>query len=268
MKKHLSVFGLYARSSIFKIMGILLLMGGVQIALFAKNYFPSISASSSASDVNDMIWQGDTASIHFLQNYIEMSGISKICLVGFLLLTFVLCMTGTEYSSKTSYTLKRLSVSEKSTYFHQAVYNTFAYVLFGAVQLVIIFIIGTIFAETAPAESVHKQVLFLTFYQDYFLHALFPMEDGLLWFRNVCWLIALGAATADFPYVQRRGSKFNMSLVVILVMVIGFGGNHRAFSEGPIGSMGNCIFTSFVAVMVVVYILACTVFAKEGSYEE
>ena len=34
MKKHLSVFGLYARSSIFKVIGILLLMCAVEIAFF------------------------------------------------------------------------------------------------------------------------------------------------------------------------------------------------------------------------------------------
>ncbi len=269
VRKYFSVFGLYARSSIFKVLGILLLMSAVQLAMFAKLYYTNISAGDVGAVGSGFIGQGSsfTSEYSFL-SYMEMSKIPQICFVGFVLITVVLCMTGTEYGSKTGYTLKRLSISEKSTFFLQTGYNIFVYILFGAVQMAVVFLIGTIFARTISADGLYHQTLFLAFYQDYFLHALFPMEDGLLWWRNICWLIALGMATAEFSYVQRRGNKFNMSLIVLVVMIIVFGGNSWGFSNGPIGALGNCIFTSFVVWMIILYILACNIFSKEGAYEE
>ncbi len=254
IRAHASVFGLYARSSIGKVLGILLLMSGVQMALFAKFYF---------------LDHADGKQIYSFLDYIEMSKVFWICIVGFLLITVTLCVTGTEYGSKTSYTLKRLSVSEKSTFFYQAMYNMFVYILFGAVQLVVVFVMGRIYVETVVTDIPQTQTLFLAFYQNHFLHALLPLEDVLLWWRNFSWLIALGIVTAEFPYVQRRGSKINIALIVMIAMVILFGGTSWGIGDDPINPGANCIVTSFVAYMIIILkVLAFSVFGKERSYEE
>lgn len=249
VRLHASVFGLFARCSIFKVAGVLCLMGLVQMVLFVKLYLPSMLVNDAS----------------FLQA-LAVSKVSGVCLVGFVLITIVLCKTGTEYSSKTSYTLKRLSISEQSTFLMQALYNIFIYVLFVGFQLAMIFLLGWLF-QNKVSGNVNSQFLFLAFYQNYFLHALFPMEDGLLWFRNICWLLALGVVTADFPYVQRRCHKVNTTLIVMIAMVLGFGGNRYSFTGDAIGALGNCIFTSFVALAVVGCVLVCTVFEKGDSYE-
>ena len=241
LELNMSVFGLYARISILKVIGILFLMGLTQILLFVRVCFLNDSVGTS-----------------FL-TYLDAGKVSWICLIGFLFITMILCLSGTEYSSKTGYTLKRLSVNENMVFFHQTIYNIFVYVLFGAFQLVMIYLLG-VFFQYYMVGNASSQFLFLSFYQSPFLHALFPMEEGLLWFRNLCWLIAFGIVTADFSYVQRRGSKVNPSLIVMVAMALVFG---RAF----IGSVGNCIFTSFVALSVVGCVLLCTVFGKEDFYE-
>ena len=234
------VFGLYARMTIFKILGILVLMSGVELALFLKMFW---SAKGSYS---------------FL-NYVQMNNLWMICLGGFLLVTYVLCMAGTAYGSMTSYTFNRLPVDEKGIFFAQVLYNIFVYVVFAAVQVAVIFLMGSIWVK--EADSLYSQELFLAFYQDTFLHSLFPMEDVLLWWRNICWLLALGVSGAEHVYLQRKGSKINASLIVLLAMMILFG-------RTSLVAVGNCIFTSFVALMIIVYVLGCNVFTKGDAYDE
>ncbi len=252
-RAHASVFGLYARGSIGKILGILLLMSGVQMALFAGSYFSDIAGGNHMQSFLD---------------YIDIGKIFWVSLAGFILITVCLCVTGTEYGSKTSYTLKRLSVSEKSTFFHQAVYNMFVYILFGVVQLVVIFLMGRIYVETVVTDMPQSQTLFLAFYQSHFLHALLPLEDGILWWRNFSWLLALGIVTAEFPYAQRRGSKMKLSLVIMVGMAMLFGGTRQGLGEDLINSGANCIVTSFVAYMIILKVMTFTVFRKGESYEE
>lgn len=240
IRASVAVFGLYARITIFKILGILILMCGVELALFLKMF---VNAKGSYS---------------FL-NYVQMNKIWMICLAAFLFVTHVLCMAGTEYGSKTSYTLKRLAVDEKGVFFTQVLYNIVVYIVFAAVQVAVLFLIGSIWMK--EADSLYSQELFLAFYQDTFLHGLFPMEDVLLWWRNICWLLALGVSTAEYVYLQRRGSKINASLIVLLTTMILFG-------RTSLVAVGNCIFTSFVALMIIVYVFACNVFAKGEAYDD
>jgi len=247
--KYASVFGLYARSSIFKVLGVLLCMSGVQIGLFLKHYVPS----SGIGYQNPFVVA------------VADCGIPKIFAGTFLVLTILLCMTGTEYSSKTGYTLRRLCVSERSTFFCQALYNIFAYILLLATQIVVIYIIGIIFLKSEPAKYVNVQAIFLAFYSDGFLHAVLPLEDVWLWGRNICWLVALGMTTAEFPYLQRRGNKFNMSLVFMMIMVIGFWKSSISYDVGI--NKGDFI-TGFLSLLVIGIVLSLTIFTKEESYED
>ena len=144
--------------------------------------------------------------------------------------------------------------------------NRFAYILFVATQIVVLFIISLIFLKSEPAEYVNIQSVFLAFYSDGFLHAVLPLEDGFLWGRNLCWLIALGMTTAEFPYLQRRGNKFNMSLVFMALMAMGFWKSSIQYGEGMNG-IKNSFITGFIALFVVGIVLSLTVFEKEESYE-
>ena len=250
IRKYTSVFGLYARASSLKMMVILLAMSVVQIGLFVKNYVPSVGVGYD----NPFVVA------------VQASKLPLVFEISFLLITILLCKTGTEYSSKTGYTLRRLCVSERATFFCQAMYNMFAYVLFVATQIVVIFVCGMIFLKSEPAEYVNVQAIFLAFYSDGFLHALLPLEDVFLWGRNLCWLLALGMTTAEFPYLQRRGNKFNMSLIFMILMAIVSWKTSIQYGEGMSG-IKNSFVTGFISLLVVGVVLSLTVFEKEESYE-
>lgn len=249
IRKYASVFGLYARGSIFKVLGILLCMSVVQIVLFMKCYVPS-------------------AGVGYQNPFVVAvtdCGIPKLFAVTFLFMTILLCMTGTEYSSKTGYTLRRLCVSERTTFFCQALYNMFAYSLFLATQIVVIFVLGMIFLKSEPENHVNIQAVFLAFYSDGFLHAILPLEDTFLWGRNLCWLIALGMTTAEFPYLQRRGNKFNLTLVFMVIMSVAFWKSSISLN---VGMNKNAFITGFLSLLVIGIVLSLTVFTKEDSYED
>ena len=248
IRKYASVFGLYARGSIFKVLGILLCMSGIQIGLFLKCYVPSSG------------WSYENPFVVAVTD----CGIPKVFAVTFLVVTILLCRTGTEYSSKTGYTLRRLCVSERATFFCQAIYNVFVYILFLATQIVVIFGLGMIFLKSEPENYRNVQAIFLAFYSDGFLHAVLPLEDIGLWGRNFCWLVALGMTTAEFSYLQRRGNKFNMSLIFMVIMAVGF---WKSAITYQVGMNKNSFITGFLALLVVGVVLSSTVFVKEDSYE-
>jgi hypothetical protein len=76
-----------------------------------------------------------------LEQMIAQSGIPLVCGICFLLICAILSLTGCEFSgSRLRYTLKRLSVREETTVLWWAVYNTFCFFVFWAVQLLIVLI--------------------------------------------------------------------------------------------------------------------------------
>ena len=114
MKKYLSVFGLFASINFYKILSVLGLMCVAEFGLLFYK-FSHFKDSVSNFDLNFII---DSSNI-------------KICfLIAFLIITVFLCLTATEYSSKVGYTLKRLSVNEKTVFIIGAVYNSLIYIIF------------------------------------------------------------------------------------------------------------------------------------------
>ncbi|MFQ9916376.1 MAG: GntR family transcriptional regulator [Flavonifractor plautii] len=51
------------------------------------------------------------------------------------------------------------------------------------------------------------QALFLACYRDSYLHSLLPLDDCLLWVRNLSMCAALGTAAASFSFQRRMGRR-------------------------------------------------------------
>ncbi len=243
MKKYLSVFGLFAQSSIYKILGIILLMILAETGLFAYAYIPAMSSEG----------------IGRFEHYIDRSHIELCLAAAFIVITIVLCLQGTEFSSKVGYTLRRLSVSEKAVFFCQAIFNTISYLILWAVQVGILYAFSLWYTTKTPTEFVNNQSIFLSSYRSEFFHTILPLSEVMLWIRNILLFISLGFASAEFPYIQRR-RKHSLFIVPLSIFMLLF------FITG-IGAVENIMASIFIFVIVVCKSLY-DIYHKEESYDK
>ena len=232
MKKHMSVFGLFARSSFYKVLLILVAMCAVQAVCFHLEW-------QDALDVYEAV----DASLPSLERLFAKAATNVYFRVALVMVTVVICLPGCAFKSNTGYTLRRLSVSERGIFFYQAAYNTLVYLILMAVQLVMAFGLSQYYMATAPAECLSNQTVTLAFYRNEFLHSLLPFEDVGLWIRNGLLIVSLGLATAEYPYRQRR-HKFSANAVALVMYTI-------VYFDRSIGQLGHVITTSIITLLLI-----------------
>lgn len=197
MKKHVSVFMLMARSSIYRVFLSILVMAGLETLFF------SLSRSGT------LLGRGAT-----VEDTLSTAFIPILFAVGLFAVTFFLCRTGYETSSKSGYTLRRLSISEKQVFLWQAVYNSLAYLLFWLSQVLILFGLAAWFAATEDSAS---QTEFMLFFRSAFARGCWPMEEASGFVRNVLFCVMLGITSARYPMAQRQGKRFGEIIPAFLV---------------------------------------------------
>ncbi len=242
MKKHISVFMLMARSTIYKIIGLFGLMGVIEWSLFYAR-----------------LKQGMTGDKFHLELVIEESHISWVFGIAFVLISILLMSTGRETSTKLGYTLKRLSISERWVFFWQAVYNMICYFMFWCMQILLVFLFCKMYEGMAPTEYVTNQTVFLAFYRSDFLHSLLPMEDAFFWTRNVFLLLALSICSAEYPMELRRNGK-GKEIIVLMIAC-------DTFFIGELGEMFSVIIILGVCIICMLTTIF-RVFEKETEYGE
>lgn len=262
MKQHISVFSLFVRSSIYKILLILLVMCVLQCGMFyfrfqeATTVFDAgIGTADHMTDGGNEIHLSTGGSMTNLESLITRSFIPQIFAVTFLLVTLFLCLPGTEYSSQCGYTLERLSIGEFQIFLHQAAYNLLIYIFLAAVQIAVSFALCSYYAANAPEIAVSSQTVFLAFYRSDFLHAILPLDEAALWVRNIFGGITLALAAAEFPYKQRRRT-FGGAILAFAVFNLVF------FTTG-IGE-GKAIVIYFMCAIIILCEIIYTLFFKEA----
>ena len=200
MKRYLSVFEMIARSSIYKVLLILVGMVAVEAAFFYHTMMHPEGLN--------------------IERYIDQSHYSLIFKIAYILVTLVIVLPGMNIGSTQSYTLERLRIKGKRIFWLQALYNTLAYVLLWGVQLMVILVSAKVFEKNLPltAEWSH-QTLFLAFYRNDFMHSILPLEDGPGWWLLGIVIIGTAIVTAGFTKQQRDG-KFAFELLLMVVAVL------------------------------------------------
>ena len=221
MKQHLSVLMLITRSSIYKVIVILVAMAAVQTGLF------------------HYALQGGS---HYLENIVSDSGIAWIFAAAFLLLTYVISRTGCKSGSQPGYTIRRLGISERSFFIWQAVYNTAVYVLLLATELILLFVLSHYWKAEANQDLIGAQSIYLAFYRNDFMHCICPLDDIWLWIRNVILAIAIGMAAAQYPFRQRRGKTLQVVVTMAAAAV--------AFFVRSLGADVRDVFAVSMALIV------------------
>lgn len=203
MKQHTSVLMLLSRSTIYplllRLIGMILVECGLFYLVMQRKW--------------SLVCEGKIA----LEGLLSESGIYLVFLFVLFQTIGVLSEVGVEKGSKVGYTLRRLSVSEKTVVLWHWGYNSICYLLLWWVQALTALGLCLWYVKAAPAEVVNHQTIMLACYRNMPLYLLFPLANVLGWMRNLSLVAALGLLTAKFPYLSRRGKNNSWYIVLLLV---------------------------------------------------
>lgn len=234
MKKHISVFQLMVRSNFYRVLSALAVMAVLQTGLF---WFALNHGNSAEGFSLEYVLKKSLIEIVFFGAFIAMDLLLRVG-------------SGYEMEGKHNYTMMRLSVTKKAVYYWHVASNVFYYLLFLAVQSLLIVMFGIIYTKLAPTEYVTGQTLFLACYRYDLLHSLLPLGDFPYLIRN---LLVVGAASLYSAYYPKeyypkegetgkkknRGNWFN-SFVFIPIMFL--------------GEFGDYFYCNFLVIFCIVYI--------------
>ena len=217
MNRYLSTVGLYARSSLYKILLITLVTA--LLAGFLVYRYPApqeITKYYEDFNGNQVPYTYDTP---YLDDVIGLSRAPVVCAVGFTAIVAVMCLTGCGYGVKTDYTVRRLRVREKTACMLWAGYHAALLLFFWAVLALTLYGMmrlrcGMEAPDWYGAEA-GPQTMMMLCYTDTFLHHLFPMQDPAMWGSSVSSVLAVAFTTVLFSYRQRHGSFSPLVLLAL-----------------------------------------------------
>ena len=210
MKKHLSVFGLIARHSFYKILLLLLAMCGIELFVFQRRL-------SAARELYEVL-----GSFPRPESLITSSGVGMGFMIAFVLIFLLLCLTAGGYNTRTGYTVSRLLINERHFYFWGVLYYAAMLLALWAAQALTVFFMSMLYEQAAPSALVSAQTVMLGFYRSELLHAILPLEDVGLWVRNLLVLFSLSLTAASFSYLNRRGRFGTSALAAALYAIATF----------------------------------------------
>jgi len=184
-----SIFNLFARSSIKKLMVLYLIMTLVEVFLF-------------------VYWVSGMRKVNVILSLSELDIWSYIRLfygIAYLATVFILVKSTSEKGSNSVYTLRRLSSSEKDIFIAQTLYNVGVFVILWAVQLVVILGLMVYYKSVAPIDINLGLSIFEAFHLNWSINSFLPLSDFFLYFVRIYSIIGLGMVIAGRAYKERRG---------------------------------------------------------------
>lgn len=199
MKKHISVFQLMIRSSIWKILLILGAMAVSQVVLFF--------AMGAGEET-------------YLLDALERVPFSAVVLLGLALLSSALAIPLSDRGGRMNNLILRLGLPEKRIFWLQVVFNAMAYGLFIITQGLIMVLLCLIHDWITPGDM-DPMAVFVTSYQHPLFHRFFPLHDVLEWINHLILIAGLSICTAAYPMRQRH--RFNsFCSTVMLVFAVNY----------------------------------------------
>lgn len=231
MKKYISLFALWTRQCVYKFMLLILAMAAAETGLFA------LKLSS---------WQN--------LEY-ALSKIASFYGLFFLLLCALMCWVGTQGTGKLGYTLSRLCVSRCGAFACHWLHNSVYFFLFWFAQTGIMLGLCWMYKYVQGVDYGPQTVLLASYRVDFF-HSLLPLADWGVYVGNCLMALSLGAATAHFSALERKGRRAKVIMVMIPLICFSF--------VRKMGSSGSAII-SIVSVIVMAW---CAVSGMELLKEE
>ena len=208
MKKHLSVFGLMVRTTLYRTLLICTLAFVAQLGLCI--FFLQKGTVKGEA-------------FYSLEQLLSFRFFEWIAAAAFLGICALLCLCGCELSSSRSgYTLRRLQIGERCTVLWAAVSNAGMLFLLWASQLAVVLIANLIYRQFFLTTVPDTQSLLIAFYRSDYLHSLLPLRETSLLLRNLLLLVSLSFCCAAFSYHQRRGHYRLEPLILVLFTLFYF----------------------------------------------
>lgn len=198
---------LYIRSTFVPAILLILLTPAVSAVLFGINLSNEISVIGTQS-----------TEVNGLETVFGNTAVPWVFAVSLVLLTVLLCIPGASFGSRTSYTMARLRVSEKSAFLCQAGYNTLMYCMFWCIGAVVLYAMCAWYEASVTTST--TQTVLLALYREEFLHSMLPLNDISRMIRNFSFCLGLGVSAAYYPFKQRSG-KVSYVIVPMLCFVLG-----------------------------------------------
>lgn len=233
IRPHLSLFYLMMRSRMRAMCGILLLLVGGELILFARELRIVLAED----------YMGRPSLQQLLQNS-HATAVFWVCLG----LTILLCASfGLSRGSRIDYTLRRLSVDESILHLWQAGFTLVCILLLYLLQILLGYGMAHWYVNamnTVHPDTVGEQTAFLIFYENKLLHSLLPLHDTTRWIAVSAATLALALAVSYFPFCRRQ-RKIPVIPVFVAVMyaVLMFGefagrpGNDWIYAAAFIGTV-------------------------------
>lgn len=188
MKQYFSVFALSARSTLARLIGVIILMGIVQVGMF---YFAMRNESYGI----------------LLEDLMQDSFVHYAFVAGFAVyMTILMNMWGGKHPTKAAMTTSRLGIKEAGVCWTMALYNMCMLIVFLAAQLGIVLILCQMYMQSDLAGD-YQHTVFIAFYRNGLMHGLLPLEDYWTYVENIIFIISLGICASCTAKKQRRGKN-------------------------------------------------------------
>lgn len=221
MRRHISVLMLAARGSIYKLLLLLAAMVAGEYALFSLALKKlAAAAETAAMAAGESLGQWRFESPWVLEDAFTNSHIHWVFAAGLIVLCAILVLNGS--GGKCGYTLRRLSVSERTVGIWWAVYDMAALVIFWAAQVLFALLLCQVYLAKADPACVNAQTVFLAFYRQKFLHSLLPLAETSRWVCNGALWAGLAVTASCGTYRLRRGKKCAAVVVLAVITALSF----------------------------------------------
>lgn len=232
IKKDIAVFALLVRTSIYKMIGLLLLMSAVQLVLFGRVVRGQISQRGYADD---------------LESLLDRCGIPICFLITFCLVCLVMAWADSDRGgSRASYLLRRLAMGRTKLFLMRTLYHVCALLVLFALELGLVFGMYLWYAEVQNLEVLSPQALFLAFYRSPFLHSLLPLESVSRWIRSGLTVLAGAMAVALWNGTPEGGKRR-----LLLILWLLFTGLTFCAQVGSSWSDGWCIAAHSFCILLI-----------------
>lgn len=184
MNRYVSVFGLCARSTLYKLIGVIMVMAAAEQVLF-------------------MVAMNNVEGTKLLEWIIDDSKIAYAFGIGFLAYYSILCGVSKK-TSNAVHTTRRLAIEERVYNWISVIYNAMVLVIFLAAQLAVALILCKQYLNSDISGN-YQHVIFTAFYRSDMLHSLLPLEDYVLLVCNILLLVELSILASYSQQQSRRG---------------------------------------------------------------
>ena len=235
MRRHTSVLMLFARSSFYKVLGVLAAMTAAECGIFyltLRNGAEEIARGAVGLEI-----------LIGLQAYMFV--------IGVIIIAFCLSKVSNSSESREEYTLRRLGVSEKTVILWQWAYNTVCFLFAWMIQALLALGLCFWYLQVVPAGLVNHQTVAVAFYTNEFLHRLIPLSDFWSWVLLLTIYPAVGLAAAWESHKQRHVGAGQSRSYWLLLWFTWLA--HRRFWVSPT-AFDIAIMALCMIVMVVLFI--------------